>query len=74
MFSKYTTSQSEKDKEQRHPLYVLAKIAQFLSIIGVGMVVFGTFFSRVFIRIVYTEKWATDVRIYSILSHCIVCL
>jgi O-antigen/teichoic acid export membrane protein len=54
LFSKYK-------KEEGNPLYVLAKITQFLSVIGLGMVVFGTFFARTFLRIVYTEKWATDV-------------
>ena len=42
-------------------LYILAKITQFLSVIGFGMIIFGIFFSRIFIRVVYTEKWATDV-------------
>lgn len=26
------------------------------------MIIFGVFFARIFIKIVYTEKWATDVR------------
>jgi O-antigen/teichoic acid export membrane protein len=54
------------------PLYVLAKISQFLSVLGIGMIIFGTFFARIFIRVLYTEKWATDVRrsafLFSIVS------
>jgi O-antigen/teichoic acid export membrane protein len=57
MFSKY----SKNESEVRHPLYILAKISQFLSVIGLGMIIFGTLISRPFIRIIYTEKWATDV-------------
>ena len=40
---------------------MLAKISQFLSVIGLGMIVFGLLFAKIFLRIVYTDKWATDV-------------
>ena len=66
LFTKYhsTTSQEnlKEDNKITRPLYILAKISQFLSIIGFGMIIFGIFFARIFIKIVYTEKWATDVR------------
>ena len=55
----------------KSPLFVLAKITQFLGIIGLGMIIFGVFFSKLFIKIVYTEKWATDVIIYVIISNIV---
>lgn len=69
MFSKY----KKEDSTLKHPLYILAKISQFLCFIGLGMIVFGTFFARIFIRIIYTEKWATDVTL-TLSSICIVCM
>jgi O-antigen/teichoic acid export membrane protein len=59
MFSKY----NKDDPSLKHPLYILAKVSQFLCFIGLGMIIFGTFFARIFIRLIYTDKWATDVSI-----------
>jgi O-antigen/teichoic acid export membrane protein len=58
LFSKY--NKADPEKKGMTPLYILAKISQFLSLIGLGMITFGTLFARMFLRIVYTEKWATD--------------
>ena len=69
LFSKY----SEPKAGEMTPLYILAKISQFLGFIGLGMIIFGTFFARLFLRIVYTEKWATDVRTLNVSSFS-VCL
>jgi hypothetical protein len=64
LFSKYNKQQAESDrKEGSSPLYILAKISQFLLAIGLGMILFGFLFARTFLRIVYTDKWATDVSI-----------
>ena len=37
------------------------------------MIIFGVFFARIFIKIVYTEKWATDVSLINI-TNDVVCL
>eukprot|EP00347_Sterkiella_histriomuscorum_P023319 403335106 len=63
--------EEQSDSKVQDPLYVLAKITQFLCFIGFGMIIFGIFFSRMFIRIVYTEKWATESAHQIMIAYCI---
>lgn len=67
LFSKYNKQQ----EGERSSLNVLAKIAQFLAVIGLGMIIFGFLFARLFIRIVYTEKWATDSAVEIMRAYCL---
>ena len=67
LFSKYNKQQ----EGERSSLNVLAKVAQFLSVIGLGMIIFGVLFARLFIRIVYTEKWATDSAVEIMRAYCL---
>ncbi|CDW81920.1 rft1 family protein [Stylonychia lemnae] len=79
LFSKYNTKKINADEKKdqqsngqfKSPLFILAKITQFLGIIGFGMIIFGVFFSKLFIRIVYTEKWATDSAQQIMQAYCI---
>jgi O-antigen/teichoic acid export membrane protein len=67
LFSKYNKQQ----EGERSSLNVLAKIAQFLAVIGLGMIIFGFLFARLFIRTVYTEKWATDSAVEIMRAYCL---
>jgi O-antigen/teichoic acid export membrane protein len=65
LFSKY----SDKNKS----LFLLARILQIMIFIGSCAIVFGFLFSEPFLRILYTDKWASPSAVSIMKSYCIYC-
>lgn len=57
---KHENEGSTKSESKEDPLEILAKISQFMSLIGFAGMIGGVFLAKPFLTIVYTEKWATD--------------
>lgn len=56
------------------PLRVLATLTFLMSFIGISGMFCGMFLSRPFLKIVYTDKWATDSAVEIMQAYSIYCL
>lgn len=45
-----------------------------MTFIGILMIIFGVFFSELFLKTLYTDKWATPSAVSIMRNYCIYCL